>query len=161
MLKELKKTEKVVRLYETMKGKQLGVDAFVWLHQVALHHAGEVVRGQFDNLILSVIGRAKRFTAAGVQLWIVFDGRKMPGKEGVNENRQQRRARALAYTNNTESAIDSKEYNAALRAAITITPTVAWKAMMALRAAEYATLRAPYEADVQLRFFVSTLLPTL
>ena len=91
-----------------MKGKQLGVDVFVWLHQVALHHAGEVVRGQFDNLILSVIGRAKRFTAAGVQLWIVFDGRKMPGKEGVNENRQQRRARALAYTNNTESAIDSK-----------------------------------------------------
>ena len=155
LLKELKKTEKMIRLYERMKGKVLGVDAFVWLHQVALHHAGEVVRGEYANLIAGVIGRGKRFTRAGVQLYIVFDGLKMPGKSLVNDNRQAARARKLAYTNNAETAVDTEEYQAALKAAITITPGVAWQAMMAFRKAGYATLRAPYEADAQLRYLVS------
>jgi hypothetical protein len=120
LLTQLKPLRTFTNAYSRQRGKRLGVDISVWLHQIALHHAAEIVEGEYANFVVSVVGRAKRFAEEGVGLHMVFDGAHMPGKSGCKVKRDERRAKSLAFTSSAESKVDQKQYEAALKAAIQI-----------------------------------------
>jgi hypothetical protein len=96
LLTQLKPLRTFTNAYSRQKGKRLGVDISVWLHQIALHHAAEIVEGEYANFVVGVVGRAKRFAEEGVGLHMVFDGALMPGKSDCKVKRDERRAKSLA-----------------------------------------------------------------
>jgi 5'-3' exonuclease len=116
------------------------------------------VEGEYANFVVSVVGRAKRFAEEGVGLHMVFDGAPMPGKSGCKVKRDERRAKSLAFTSSAESKVDQKQYEAALKAAIQITPQMKKAVQRALRLEGFSYEIAPYEADSQLAKLVRRLL---
>ena len=155
MLPQLKKVCRITNAYASQRMKRVGVDMSVWMHQLALHHAAEVLEGDYKLFNVALIERATRFAEEGVFLHFVFDGDEMPGKNKVKIKRTERRARAAAYKNTAENQVNDKQYNAALKAAITITPPMKLAVQRELKLKGFSFVVAPYEADSQLAKMVS------
>ena len=80
----------------------------------------------------------------------MFDGKDIPGKAATKVNRMSRREKALSYLKSDEGNCDPKEYQAALKAALTITPQLVHETIKMLRRRGYAYTVAPFEAGSQL-----------
>ena len=120
MLPQLEKIKRRTNLFTELKGKRVGVDAFVWMHQLCLHFREEVIQNKdHDGVIKAFVERAARLQERSVYPVLVFDSEKrMPGKTEVDAARAKRRAKALAYIKDTELKTDTKEYESSLAAAM-------------------------------------------
>lgn len=148
--------------------RRLGIDVFTWLHPFAKQHADETLRGNYAPVIKRVLGRLRMLRISWkVQVLCVFDGRKLAGKEGTNTRRAERRARALAETDELYKAavlaelgaegaaddageIEVEIDQATLQAAVGVDEAMVVAVIKAIRAEGYSYVVAPYEADAEL-----------
>eukprot|EP00951_Prasinocladus_malaysianus_P041379 scaffold487612_cov19-Prasinocladus_malaysianus.AAC.1 len=133
-------------LYALARGKRVGVDGHVWLHQLAYGFAQcIVVDKDYGPLAKEFLQRAISVQSQGVDLLFVFDGAPTPAKGETDQARQVRRARALSKLEH-EAEPDPKT----LRAAISLGWSAVEAVLIELRKYGLPYVVAPYEADAEL-----------
>ena len=151
LLGRLEEVAQQVDIIEECHGKCVGVDAFVWLHALAVAYARDVIEEKhYDRLVTAFMRRARRFIATGIDLVFVFDGKPVPAKDATAARRRERRAAALVRAEG--HGPESEEHRKALQAAVSIGPELVAAVLHALHTEGHRYLVAPYEADPQLRF---------
>ena len=144
-----KSAQQKVNLLECVRGKRVGVDAYVWLHALAIRHAPEVVlHGKFSNVVASFVERAKWLLRCGTAPVFVFDGAPVPAKDVTAEARARRRAKAFAAAE--QASDDAEPCSADLRAAVKVEWRMVVEVISELRTQGFQYVVAPYEADSQL-----------
>ena len=138
-----------INVFEDLRGKCVGVDAFVWLHVLAITFLEEVLEKRYNRLAVAFVRRGRRFLAAGVDVVYVFDGKPVPAKNETAVARN--RLRAAAQTAAQGHMPGTDEHTKALAAAVSITPDMVAAVLSALRTDGQRYMVAPYEADPQLR----------
>ena len=68
----------MINVFEDLRGKCVGVYAFVWLHMLATALLEDVTEKRYDGLAVAFVRRGRRFLAAGVDVVYVFDGKPVP-----------------------------------------------------------------------------------
>mmetsp|Transcript_35595 Transcript_35595/g.57190 ORF Transcript_35595/g.57190 Transcript_35595/m.57190 type:complete len:230 (+) Transcript_35595:52-741(+) len=145
-------------------GERIGVDASVWLHEIAANPTlteTVVVKEDYGRLVAAFIARANKMVKLGIIPIFVFDGERAPQKNATSEARQKQRANRLASYEALsvsvglhEGATERKEILAImaahLRAAISVTKAMVSNVIEALRHRALAYYIAPLEADGQL-----------
>ncbi|KAN0065259.1 hypothetical protein ACQY0O_001756 [Thecaphora frezii] len=135
------------------RGQTLGVDAYVWLHRGAYGCAREIVLKQpTDRYIAFAVGRIRLLQHHGVKPYIVFDGDKLPAKQGTEDERQQRRTDYLERARALERAGKLNEARDLYAKCVDVTPEMAYQLIKLLRREGIPYVVAPYEADAQLAF---------
>ena len=146
LLKQVGPLIKKENLFSIARGRRLGVDGHVWLHQLAYAFAQcIVVDKDYQPLARQFLQQALFAQSHGVSLVFVFDGAPTPAKRETDQARQVRRAKALA-----KLQLGLEPDANTLRAAVGL----GWPAVEAviglLRQYGIPYIVAPYEADVQL-----------
>ena len=134
-----------INVFEDLRGKCVGVDAFVWLHVLAITFLEEVLEKRYDRLAVAFVRRGRRFLAAGVDVVYVFDGKPVPAKNETAVARNKLRAAAQTAAQGHLPGTD--EHTKALAAAVSITPDMIAAVLSALRTDGQRYMVAPYEAD--------------
>jgi hypothetical protein len=138
---------KRVNVWVSGKGKKVGIDKSVWLHEFALRHAHAlVVEKDHSGVLLEVTTRAAYMVRRGITPVFVFDGEPAVAKGGMHEARAKRRAEAY----DRFEARDFEDVSATasnLRAASTITGELVSAVIDAQRCRGFVYIVAPYEAD--------------
>ena len=111
-------------VFELSKGRRIGVDGHVWLHNLAYQHAESiVVLHDYRSLARDFLQRAVTAQGYGCQLLFVFDGAPTPAKSETDQARQVRRQKAMQQVM-YEEVPDAKT----LRAAVSL----GWEAVKAV-----------------------------
>lgn len=143
-----------VNVEEVCRGKTLAVDASGWLHKMACNAdtlRTMVLDGEYAPLVRAFQARAAHYSRLGIQLVVVFDGEKYPGKARVDESRKKKREDAAAKIE--VLVAEGKDVpTTLLNAAVTIS----WELVEAvifdvLRRLGIPYFVAPYEADHMVR----------
>ena len=90
-----------INVFEDLRGKCVGVDAFVWLHMLATALLEDVTEKRYDGLVVAFVRRGRRFLAAGVDVVYVFDGKPVPAKNETAVARNKLRAAAQTERTST------------------------------------------------------------
>ena len=152
LIKKMKPLLRRVNIYSLARGRRVGIDGHVWLHQLAYQHAEDiVVNRDFSSLARDFLQRVVMAQGHGLELVIVFDGAPTPAKQETDQARRVRQQKALQKLQYDEEP-DAKT----LRAAVSL----GWPAVKAclaeLRKWGIPYVVAPYEADCQLAHLASS-----
>jgi len=136
-------------------GKKVAVDAYCWLHNVvvASRSGGELILGlPTTRWIQYFLQRLHLLLNHNVIPIFVWDGRKLPAKQGVESTRANNRnsgIRAglakLETGRKTEAQRDFQD-------TVDVTPEMAARCIKVLRKMNVECIVAPYEADAQLAY---------
>ena len=133
-------------LYAIARGRTVGVDGHVWLHQLAYGFAQcIVVEKNYQPLARQFLQQALTAQSHGVTMVFVFDGAPTPAKRETDQSRQVRRAKAVAKL---QLGLDPDPK--VLRAAVALGWAAVEAVIRLLRQYGIPYLVAPYEADAQL-----------
>ena len=128
---------------------RVGIDASVWLHELARHHAFAVVKCKdCTAVVAAVVERAAHLVKRGITPVFVFDGARAVAKDATDTARAKRRAEA--YSCLEADLEDAAPCASDLKAAISIMWEMVTLVIDALRERGYMYVVAPYEADGQL-----------
>ncbi|KAL7753267.1 Rad2 nuclease [Sorochytrium milnesiophthora] len=152
LLPLLRSVQKTVHV-GSLKGQQVGVDAYVWLHRGAFSCAMELCTAKPTLKYLNYcVHQVQMLLHYGVRPYIVFDGGYLPMKAGTEEsrrlNREKRRAEGLALLRAGQKAEAAKCF----QKCVDVTPEMAYQLIKALRRLNVPYVVAPYEADAQLAY---------
>ena len=135
------------------RGQTLGVDAYVWLHRGAFSCAREIVLGQPTTRYISyAVGRILMLQHHGIKPYLVFDGDRLPAKQGTELDREHKRNEHLQRARALEKAGKMTEAREMYAKCVDITPAMAFQLIKYLRQHDIPYVVAPYEADAQLAF---------
>ncbi|PWZ00127.1 hypothetical protein BCV70DRAFT_200289 [Testicularia cyperi] len=135
------------------RGKTLGIDAYVWLHRGAYGCSREIVLGNPTSRYISyALSRIRMLQHHGVKPYLVFDGDKLPAKQGTEEERELRRYENLQRAKSLERDGKSQEAREIYAKCVDITPEMAFQLIKVLKNEGIPYTVAPYEADAQLAF---------
>ena len=139
-----------------------GVDAMIWLHDLARNHGHELLLADnMQPIIDDFINRTVRYSVLGITLIIVLDGRRVGGKGTVDTGRanvrgdaQDRVCEYLIRRDNPDQ-LDDDESGATIddrtvAAAVSVDDEMITAVVRAMRRLGVAVVKAPYEADAQL-----------
>lgn len=81
---------------EDLRGKKVAVDGYSWLHK-AVYKCGYdiVVNGDYTKFLESFMNKVVVLKSYNIDIVIVYDGDRLPSKDGTNEERASRRAEKL------------------------------------------------------------------
>ena len=142
-------------------GAVVGIDAFIWAHEMtARHFRGVVLSEEHVEAVDDFEERAVRYLHLSIKPLFVFDGRRLPGKGMTDADRRRKRAAAQAHI---ESALSPKQLqqvmdgaleleleDSVLKAAAGVTDKFVTDVIHRLRKLGIPYIKAPYEADAQL-----------
>ena len=132
------------RFYRRYRGKVVGVDAFVWLHELVAKHAhAVVVRRDTGAVVRELVYRCRILLSKDVTPYLVFDGKRHVAKHATDEARRRRRLEKQAFVEELIEAGDADvELDVAvLRVAALVTEDLVVASIAGLRAA--APLQSP------------------
>lgn len=147
---------------QKFKGQKLVVDALSWLHKACYGCAFELSTGRdTDKYIRYMLRKVEIMRGYGVaEVILVFDGQRLPLKSSTQEKRQRYKEenrkqalQAMAASKRLRSNEREDEMNKAyqlFQRSVSITPTIIYNVMNALRAARIPFVVAPFEADAQM-----------
>jgi exonuclease-1 len=73
------------------RGKRVGVDGFVWLHEAVVKYAREVVICKDHSSVLRwIVFRCQQWLMGNIMHIIVFDGKLSPNKADTKQKRVQK-----------------------------------------------------------------------
>ncbi|WFD00597.1 hypothetical protein MYAM1_003348 [Malassezia yamatoensis] len=149
LLKEIQQETHV----EKYRGKTVGIDAYVWLHRGAYSCASELALGKpTTRYIAYAVHRIRMLKHYGVTPYVVFDGDRLPSKQGTEMDRSakraENRAKALAFLDRNQMAAAREAFTRC----VDVTPAMAFELIKVLRSEKIPYVVAPYEADAQLAF---------
>jgi 5'-3' exonuclease len=162
---ELGPVAREVGLFRACIGATVGVDAFGWLHQMAVNNTNTLVlAGDPGPTVDEFMERARHYIVRGVLPIFVLDGRRLPGKTDTDEERARTRLAATAEVDAVLDALDEADRAAVhagtlavdieektLRAAVAVDDKLVTAVIAAMRRCGVSYVKAPYEADHQLR----------
>ncbi|KAJ2904113.1 Exodeoxyribonuclease 1 [Zalerion maritima] len=132
-------------------GDTLGIDAYVWLHRGAISCAVDLAQGKPTRKYVDYAMRqARMFKHYGVDLYVVFDGDRLPSKAGTEASRAKRREESRKLGHELLRAGKPSQAHMELQKAIDITPEMARHFIEELKKSGIPYVVAPYEADAQL-----------
>ncbi|GAA5885587.1 hypothetical protein JCM6882_007484 [Rhodosporidiobolus microsporus] len=147
LLKEIQKPAHV----RDWKGKTVAVDAYVWLHRGAYGCAEDLALGKPTTKYVNyAMHRVRMLKYYGVTPMLVFDGGLLPSKMGTEDERERRRADALARGRAFAAEGKGSQARECFVKAVDVTPAMAYQLIKALRREGVQYVVAPYEADPQL-----------
>ncbi|BGP55305.1 hypothetical protein JCM8202_000618 [Rhodotorula sphaerocarpa] len=139
------------------KGKRVAVDGYVWLHRGAYGCAEDLALGRptikYVNYAMHRVRMLKYF---GVTPVMVFDGGLLPSKMGTEDDRERRRAEALAKGKAFRAEGRASQARECFVKAVDVTPAMAYQLIKALKTEGVEFVVAPYEADPQLAYLEKT-----
>ena len=99
LLGALEPLTRPIVLEHVIKGRVVGVDASIWLHNLMSRHAllwvDKGKRACEDAIVKDFLHRAKLLADLGASLLFVFDGEAPPAKSDERKKRDDARAKAL------------------------------------------------------------------
>lgn len=125
---------------------------YSWIHAGICGCAEQLFKGEeTDKYVTYIIQRLETLIECGVKPYCVFDGRDLPSKLSVEEERQARRAQTRK---DVERMIERGEsgYYFKMVGAIDVTPAMARKVIRAVKEKGFDYVVAPYEADAQMAY---------
>eukprot|EP00485_Elphidium_margaritaceum_P009735 CAMPEP_0202708586 /NCGR_PEP_ID=MMETSP1385-20130828/20756_1 /ASSEMBLY_ACC=CAM_ASM_000861 /TAXON_ID=933848 /ORGANISM="Elphidium margaritaceum" /LENGTH=1036 /DNA_ID=CAMNT_0049367593 /DNA_START=62 /DNA_END=3169 /DNA_ORIENTATION=+ len=139
------------------RGKRVGVDAYVWLHQKAFSCATELcLKQSTDSYVHSFLSEVHFLQQNGVIPVIVFDGGFLPCKAKVEAERALSRKQNLKEGRKLYRNGSRKEAFDYFTKAVDITPQMAYEVICHLKQMNVEFIVAPYEADAQLAYLYRT-----
>jgi len=134
------------------------VDAYSWLHKGAYSCALELATGNFywrkqdrdAPYVNYCMHRAKMLKFFGIEPVIVFDGDRLPMKNGEEQQRRQRRAEANKKGMERLQQGNREGATFMFTQSLDISPTMALELIVALKRENVEFVVAPYEADAQI-----------
>jgi exonuclease-1 len=155
LLKELKSISKPIDL-NSLSGKRIAIDGHCWLHRLSYGCARSIALKDDSNLnyVNHFMDMIQELIDCGIsKILVVFDGRSLPAKSRVMQERKQLRQKNLemALKADTEGAFDLAETY--FRQTVSITPIMVQRVIQSLKLKGIAYIVSPYESDAQLTFF--------
>lgn len=142
---------------QSLKGKKVAVDGFVWLHRGAFGCAKELVNNPSTTKILSfLMKRLNRLLENGITPVIVFDGQQLPQKAKTNEKRRKERKEALELALEYEKRNMSRESYQCYERAVEINSYTVYTWIKQLKKFNIEYIVAPYEADAEMAYLART-----
>ncbi|GAA5981827.1 hypothetical protein JCM10908_004624 [Rhodotorula pacifica] len=152
LLPLLKEVQKACHVKD-WAGKRVAVDSYVWLHRGAYGCAEDLALGRPTTKYVNyAMHRARMLKFYGVTPVMVFDGGLLPSKMGTEDEREKRRADALAKGNAFRAEGKGAQARECYVKAVDVTPAMAYQLIKALKAEGIEFVVAPYEADPQLAY---------
>ena len=153
---QLKSIAKEKRI-EEYKGKRIGVDMFVWLHNSISSCAELLAHNRPTDAYVKFVEKCMRcMMHAGVTPVAVFDGDALPAKAGENESRREKREanrkKALAAEQNGDMNMARQYWVSAL----SVSDEMVKNTIARLKKMNIEVIVAPYEADAQLAYMQRT-----
>lgn len=138
---------------------KVAIDAYGWLHRGAHGCARGIAYKEdaaLDQLVEYCINRCQKIMEAGVSVIMVFDGAKLPMKEGEESRRRRGREENFERAKQLEEEGNQTAAMKCYQKCVEICPTVASRLIQALRRQNIEFVVAPYEADAQMAFLART-----
>ncbi|XP_070578883.1 exonuclease 1-like isoform X2 [Ptychodera flava] len=134
-------------------GYTVAVDTYCWLHKGAFACAMQLAKGEeTDQYVRYVLKYVNMLLSMKVKPILVFDGRNLASKEGVEKARRQRRETNHAKGKQFLREGKVSEARDCFTKCINITSKMASDVMKAARSLGVDCIVAPYEADAQLAY---------
>ncbi|KAM6916263.1 exonuclease 1 [Xenentodon cancila] len=135
------------------KGQTVAVDTYCWLHKGAFSCADKLAKGEpTDQYVWYCMKLVDMLLNFSVKPILVFDGRNLPSKQGVEKARRERRESNLQKGRQLLREGKLSEARDCFTRCINITPAMAHSLIKTARARGVDCLVAPYEADAQLAY---------
>jgi 5'-3' exonuclease len=163
LLTTIAPVRETVKIWHKCKGANIGIDAFGWLHQLAINRYEELVVHQprnCDGVVKDFLEMARQYMVNGVLPIFVFDGRRLPGKSETDEQRAVRRLHASELVNDVLAGLSDEERQAVedgtstiplepktIKAAVNVDDQLVTAVITELRRSGFGYFKAPYEAD--------------
>ncbi len=138
------------------QGKKVGVDGYAWIHK-CLYYTGHdyVVHKDKSTYFLKISNIFNGLLKRGIKICIIFDGDKLPSKQGTEDIREGLREEKKELANLYLQQGNHELANRKLSECIDVTPQLAFETYQFLRQKmklDFEVIVAPYEADAQLGY---------
>nr|XP_046257985.1 exonuclease 1 isoform X2 [Scatophagus argus] len=139
------------------KDQTVAVDTYCWLHKGAFSCAEKLAKGEPTNqYVLYCMKFVDMLLTFRVKPILVFDGRSLPSKQGVEKARRERREANLQKGRQLLREGRLSEARDCFTRCVNITPNMAHNLIKAARARGVDCIVAPYEADAQLAYLTKS-----
>ncbi|XP_030854685.1 exonuclease 1 isoform X2 [Strongylocentrotus purpuratus] len=135
------------------KGYTVGIDSYCWIHRGAVACATQLAKGEpADHYVRYCLKYVNMLRALDIKPVMVFDGRNLPAKAGVEDSRRERRETYSKKGRQFLREGKASEARDCFVKCINVTPEMALNVMKAVRSLGVDCIVAPYEADAQLAY---------
>lgn len=149
LLKALADVQRRTHISE-YRGLRVALDGYIFLHRGKFMGAQALLSGKSTDAYLKpVLEIIKKLRAAGAEPILVFDGGRLPAKQGTEDARRMKREQVLLSPALLHSA---REFGKA----VDVTPEMAALCVREMRHLQVECIVAPYEADAQLAHLALT-----
>ncbi|XP_063695605.1 exonuclease 1 [Culicoides brevitarsis] len=136
-----------------LSGATVAVDAYCWLHKGVIGCAEKLLNGEKTNVhIQYCLKQINHLVAYRIRPILVFDGRHLAAKAGVEAERRESRKAAKTKARELIAAGRANEARSYLQRAVNVSHAMALALIEACHARGIDCIVAPYEADGQLAF---------
>lgn len=137
-------------------GKKVGVDGYAWIHK-CLYNSGHeyVVHKDKSTYFTKIFKMFVNLLDRGIKICVIFDGDKLPSKQGTEDKREGLREEKKVLANLYLQQGNHELANKKLTECIDVTPQLAFETYQFLRQKmklDFEVIVAPYEADAQLGY---------
>ena len=109
------------------RGKRLAIDGYSWLHKAVYKSGSAIVKSHdYTDFMKSFLARVHVLTDLNIKVIMVFDGDRLPVKEGTEEKRELRREKKMKEAEDYYNAGDFHNADKKYAEAVDITPTIAY-----------------------------------
>lgn len=131
----------------------MAVDTYCWLHKGVFGCAEKILRGEkTDAYIQYCLKQLEVLITYDIKPILVFDGRNLPAKQGVEEERRKSRKDAKERVKELLAQGRTSEARQQMQRAIDVTHEMALELIKECRQRNIDCIVSPYEADGQLAY---------
>lgn len=137
------------------RGKRLAIDGYSWLHKGVYKCGHSIVKNSdYTEFLKSFLARVEVLKGQGIHIVMVFDGDKLPLKDGTEEERLEKRKKKLEEADQLFASGDFSNADRKYAESVDITPTIAYHTINYVKKhyRDVEVIVSPYEADAQLAY---------
>lgn len=138
------------------QGKKVGVDGYAWIHKCLYNNGHDyVVHKDKSTYFTKIFNMFVNLLDRGIKVCVIFDGDKLPSKQGTEHKREGLREEKKVLANLYLQQGNHELANKKLTECIDVTPQLAFETYQFLRhkkKLDFEVIVAPYEADAQLGY---------
>ncbi|XP_072401968.1 exonuclease 1 [Diabrotica undecimpunctata] len=135
------------------KGSVVGIDVSCWLHKAASTFAKSIIiHKDYQHVVRYIKNYVEMLSKNGIKPVLVFDGKALPAKAGVNTKRSEKRKEYKQRSDELLALGDTVLSEKYLQRSISIKPELIAEVIKACHQINVDCIVAPYEADAQLAY---------
>lgn len=139
--------------FSDYNGLKAAIDLHCWIHKGSIGCCRELSLGIETSLFVDYCCEMlKLLVAHGVEPIVVFDGRALPAKQITNTSRRNFRNENTEKARQAEADGRFSDAHSYFQKTTTVTATMVYQVIRALKKLKIQYIVSPYEADAQLAF---------